>query len=104
MGTRAEAVYLYSLFNFGARKGGWSVPRRGRLTSEKETRCLLYWRLDGTRAEAVYLYSFFNFGARKGGWSVPRHGRLTSEKETRCQLYFRLDGHQGRSGVPLLFL
>jgi len=52
MGPRAEAMYLYSFFNFGARKGGWSVPRPGRLTSEKETRCLLYWRLDGPQGRS----------------------------------------------------
>ena len=29
-------VYLYSFFNLGARWGGWSTPRSGRLTRGKD--------------------------------------------------------------------
>ena len=27
-----EEIYLYSFFNLGTRRGGWSRPRSGRLT------------------------------------------------------------------------
>jgi len=40
-------VYLYSLFNLGARWGCWSAPRPGRFTPWKETRYPSYRRLAG---------------------------------------------------------
>jgi hypothetical protein len=43
----AVELQFYSFFNLGARWGGWSTPRPGRLTSGKETRYPLYRRLGG---------------------------------------------------------
>ena len=40
------------LFNLGARYGGWSTPRPGRLTSGKETRCPLYRRMGGPQGRS----------------------------------------------------
>ena len=58
MGSRAEAVYLYTFFNFGARIDGYSMLRPDRFTCEKETRYPLYCRLHGPLAQNGVLLHF----------------------------------------------
>jgi len=51
MDPRVEEVYLYSFFNVGARRGGWSMSLPGRFTTKKDTRYPLYCRLDGPQGQ-----------------------------------------------------
>jgi len=57
MGPRAEALYLYSFFNFGARIGGLSMTKPGRFTCEKKTgtHYIGFWMAPW--AVVVYFYS-----------------------------------------------
>ena len=49
---RGADVQLYTSFNLGARWGGWSTPRPGRLTPGKETRYQFYRRLGGPQGRS----------------------------------------------------
>ena len=41
MPIRGVEVYLYSFFNLGARWGGWSTPRPGHFTPDKDPVCIV---------------------------------------------------------------
>jgi len=47
MGPWAEEMYVYSFFNVGTRRGGWSMALPSPIISKKETRYPLCWRLVG---------------------------------------------------------
>jgi len=58
MGLWAESAYFYTVFKFGARIGGCSMPQPGPFTSKKETSYPSYWTFNGHLGRTVLLFFF----------------------------------------------
>jgi len=81
MGLWAEAIYLYTFFNFGYRIGGCPLPRPGRFIPKEETRYPFFWTLNGPLGPSGVPLIFLNFGTRVGGWSMSRTRILPQERD-----------------------